>query len=343
RCNELQPCVECKVFKSGNYSPVECRDKCTFDYQIDPSLESREGDRRCVYFDREDCAVSFNYEYTDNKLYVRVREERECAAAVNTTIVVGSVAGSIFVIGLILLLIGRLIIWYKDKLEWEKFEAEASNTRNAMAKSDTEMNPLFKPARTNHENPICVAYGRSVPDKYQSGDGEVEFVTGSPGTEGEPGYGGPGYGGPRNVFKDWMKFVQGFFKDGNWENGGPANFGRFIVIIAWIGCVAYGRSVPNNYQSDDGEVEFVTPDSGSPGGRRFPGFGGRGFPGFGGRGGDGPGSGGPRNVFRGWMDFIRDFFKDGNWENGGPGNFAQFIGKSVTKLVEMLTRNRDDD
>ncbi|CAG2106828.1 unnamed protein product, partial [Medioppia subpectinata] len=38
RCNELQPCVECKVFKSGNYSPVECRDKCTFDYQIDPSL-----------------------------------------------------------------------------------------------------------------------------------------------------------------------------------------------------------------------------------------------------------------------------------------------------------------
>jgi len=84
--------------------------------------------------------------------------------------------------------------------------------------------------------------GRYVP-KYQEDGGDVEFVTGSPGSD------GPGYSGPRNVFKDWMKFVQGFFKglyliymysicyiliknicqiEGNWENGGPANFARFI-------------------------------------------------------------------------------------------------------------------
>ncbi|CAG2174704.1 unnamed protein product, partial [Oppiella nova] len=100
RCNELQPCVECKVFKSGTYSPVECRDKCTFDYEITDSLvfksgtyspvecrdkctfdyeitdslETREGARRCVYFDKEDCAISFHYEYNDNKLFVRVKE-----------------------------------------------------------------------------------------------------------------------------------------------------------------------------------------------------------------------------------------------------------------------------
>ncbi|CAG2178776.1 unnamed protein product, partial [Oppiella nova] len=158
RCNELQPCVECKVFKSGTYSPVECRDKCTFDYEITDSLETREGARRCVYFDKEDCAISFHYEYNDNKLFVRVKEERECVTPVNATIVVGSVAGSIFLVGFLVLLIGRLVIWYKDKLEWDRFNEEASRTRSAMQKSETEMNPLFKPAKTQHQNPM---YGRS--------------------------------------------------------------------------------------------------------------------------------------------------------------------------------------
>ncbi|CAG2179419.1 unnamed protein product, partial [Oppiella nova] len=88
------------------------------------------------------------------------------------------------------------------------------------------------------------------------------------------------------------------------------------VIIAWISCVAYGRYVPK-YQEDGGDVEFVT---GSPGS-------------------DGPGYSGPRNVFKDWMKFVQGFFKDGNWENGGPANFARFIGNQVSKLVEMLTKN----
>lgn len=95
--------------------------------------ESRDGVRQCVYFDSDDCAINFDYEYTyDNKLVVRVQEERQCPQEVNTAIVVGSVALITALVGLLIIVIARLIVWYKDKKEYEKFAEEAKRTRDAM-------------------------------------------------------------------------------------------------------------------------------------------------------------------------------------------------------------------
>ena len=95
--------------------------------------EKRDSVRQCVYFDSEDCAINFDYEYTyDNKLVVRVKEERECQPEVDTAIVVGSVALFTALIGLLLIVVARLIVWWKDKKEYEKFALEANKTRDAM-------------------------------------------------------------------------------------------------------------------------------------------------------------------------------------------------------------------
>ncbi|XP_054157344.1 uncharacterized protein LOC128955699 [Oppia nitens] len=88
-----------------------------------------------------------------------------------------------------------------------------------------------------------------------------------------------------------------------------------MVIVLTITTTANGMKINQYYQSDDSEVEFVT---GSPN--------------------DSP-SGGPRSIFKDWMKFIQGFFSDGNWDNGGPSNFGQFIGNQVSKLIEMLTRD----
>ena len=96
-------------------------------------LDKRENARRCIYFDSEDCAINFDYEYTyDRKLLVRVKEEPECPQEVNTAIVVGSVALITALIGLLIILVIRLIVWYKDKKECEKFLAEVEKSKLSM-------------------------------------------------------------------------------------------------------------------------------------------------------------------------------------------------------------------
>jgi hypothetical protein len=94
------------------------------------SLEYKENARECIYVDVDGCRITFDYDYKgDNELFVRALEGRECQTIFNAYVTVGSIALSVFIIGLIALLIFRLFIWYKDKKEWEAFEKDVNKTK----------------------------------------------------------------------------------------------------------------------------------------------------------------------------------------------------------------------
>ncbi len=78
------------------------------------------------------CRITFDYDYKgDNELFVRVLalEERECPTVFNAYVAVGSITLIVFIVGLIALLIFRLFIWYKDKKEFELFEADVNKSK----------------------------------------------------------------------------------------------------------------------------------------------------------------------------------------------------------------------
>lgn len=94
------------------------------------NLDYLPSDKHCVFIDIEGCSTSFNYNYDHyNEVFVRVSEEHECPMQVNLPVIVGSIAGIVFLVGLIILFIFRLVIWYKDTQEYKKFQLEVEKTK----------------------------------------------------------------------------------------------------------------------------------------------------------------------------------------------------------------------
>jgi len=97
------------------------------------SIEYEENTRQCIFFDVEDCRITFDYEYrVNNDLFIRVLEDRECPTVFNAYVAVGSITLTVFIIGLIALLLFRLYIWYKDKKEYKKFAAEVNKSKSVL-------------------------------------------------------------------------------------------------------------------------------------------------------------------------------------------------------------------
>ncbi len=94
------------------------------------SLEYKENARECIYVDVDGCRITFDYDYKgDNELFIRALEGRECPNIFNAYVAVGSITLITLIIGLIVLLICRLYIWYKDKKECEAFEQDVNKTK----------------------------------------------------------------------------------------------------------------------------------------------------------------------------------------------------------------------
>lgn len=46
------------------------------------------------------------------------------------------------------------------------------------------------------------------------------------------------------------------------------------------------------------------------------------------------------NRFNRWMKVLNEFFSQGNWMNGGPDNLLEYIGATLTRLMDIMF-NRD--
>lgn len=82
RCEELRPCVECQVYKSGVYNQDECKANCTnFLTEVVDKIDNHQDSdvKTCTIVDDNDCTFVFQYEYLDEKqLRVVAEKEKVC-------------------------------------------------------------------------------------------------------------------------------------------------------------------------------------------------------------------------------------------------------------------------
>lgn len=75
--------------------------------------------------------------------------EKECPTVVNPWAIVGGILGAVVLVGLLLLIIWKIITYFKDKREYEKFVKNKS-----LAVWSENVSPLYKPATTTVQNPM---------------------------------------------------------------------------------------------------------------------------------------------------------------------------------------------
>ena len=49
------------------------------------------------------------------------------------------------------------------------------------------------------------------------------------------------------------------------------------------------------------------------------------------------------NRFNRWMKVLNEFFSQGNWLNGGPDNMMEYIGRTLTRLLDILMNREGID
>lgn len=141
------PCVRCKAFAEGDYNNEECVSKCAhLNVTIVDNLEEEEGAKICRLADYG-CTIYFQY-FIDDDSIVKVQKEKVCSVIGNVYALIGIVAGSILLAGLLLLLLWKLITTVHDRHEYAKFENEQKK-----AKWSKQDNPLYKGAVTKFNNP----------------------------------------------------------------------------------------------------------------------------------------------------------------------------------------------
>lgn len=149
-CNIIRDCVECTVFGSDSLQEEECMN-CTYNIQTVAEVKvENKNEKMCVFKDNDGCSFTFKYAYNEsNELYIFAESTKECPKPINVPLVVGIVAGGVFLIGLIAVLIVRFCIHLKDLRDYKKFQEEVDKL-----KWGQETNPLYKKAVSNYQNPM---------------------------------------------------------------------------------------------------------------------------------------------------------------------------------------------
>ncbi|CAL1283909.1 unnamed protein product [Larinioides sclopetarius] len=155
RCTEFRDCVQCKAFDVSPLSEEECNDCTIVPELVDNVDDISQNERKCIFKDEEDCSFTFVYGYDDNnKPVIRVLQTRECPSKEPVLWIALGVTAGVFLIGLIALLIGRFVIYLKDKRDCERFLEEV----NKNTQWGNETNPIYKEAISEYPNPI---YGQT--------------------------------------------------------------------------------------------------------------------------------------------------------------------------------------
>uniref|UniRef100_T1JH92 Integrin beta n=1 Tax=Strigamia maritima TaxID=126957 RepID=T1JH92_STRMM len=154
KCSFYRPCVQCKMFNSGEYDKEQCDAKCNIiPEEVDKAEVEKPSEQVCVFKDVDDCKFTFVYGYdASNNPYIRVQRTKDCPTPVDILMIVLGVIGGIVAIGLCLLLIWKLLTTIHDRREFAEFQKQQQ-----LAKWDTGENPIYKQATSTFSNPT---YGR---------------------------------------------------------------------------------------------------------------------------------------------------------------------------------------
>ncbi|XP_050330333.1 integrin beta-PS-like isoform X1 [Bactrocera neohumeralis] len=154
RCIELKNCVQCQMYKTGEFKDDDkCAANCTnFFVPISEEkivIDEEKDELICIFFDEDDCKYTFKYSEVNGKLEVHAQQERECPPKVFMLGIVLGVIAAIVLVGLAILLLWKLLTTIHDRREFARFEKERMN-----AKWDTGENPIYKQATSTFKNPM---------------------------------------------------------------------------------------------------------------------------------------------------------------------------------------------
>lgn len=153
KCQQNKECVECKAFGTG-LDPEQC-DRCPYDViTVTGDLQIPNGSERCLVPDDDGCSFIFTYRQFSNGTFVLyVLDEKSCPEPINPLFVIIPIVIGIILIGLLLLILWRVLIYLWDRKEYKQFEKDRLNAKWEMGE-----NPIYKPSTTVHKNPM---YGKA--------------------------------------------------------------------------------------------------------------------------------------------------------------------------------------
>ncbi|XP_024919680.1 integrin beta-2 [Cynoglossus semilaevis] len=149
QCQNKLSCIECLGFESKS-ADQNCTAECL--KTISPNMVDHFTLPRkdCRLKDSKGCWVTFRLEQLvgEDYYYAEILNQRDCPEPPNIIAIIGGSVAAVALIGILLLMVVKLLIYMKDLKEYRKFEKER-------AKSDwtKASNPLYTSATTRVENP----------------------------------------------------------------------------------------------------------------------------------------------------------------------------------------------
>ncbi|XP_032802386.2 integrin beta-1-B-like [Petromyzon marinus] len=146
QCEQHKECAQCLGFKDG-MKKDSCDILCPHTHNMVQNFEVH--DKQCVVKVNAECNMVYRYSDTpQGKLHFTIKDKLECRVPPNVAAIVGGSVGGILIIGIVLLLLWKSYITWKDKKDFARFEKERHN-----AKWNDGVNPIYKSATTTVVNP----------------------------------------------------------------------------------------------------------------------------------------------------------------------------------------------
>uniref|UniRef100_A0A9J7ZY15 Integrin beta n=1 Tax=Cyprinus carpio carpio TaxID=630221 RepID=A0A9J7ZY15_CYPCA len=144
-CKESGSCVECLAFGTGPFEK-NCSKACN---HLKQETVERLLKYDCRVRDKEGCWMLFTMteQRGFDKYYVKVLQARECPEGPNIAAIVGGSLAAVALIGLLILLIIKGVLYASDLREWKRFEKDRKHEKTSGT------NPLFQNATTTIQNP----------------------------------------------------------------------------------------------------------------------------------------------------------------------------------------------
>ncbi|XP_041663523.1 integrin beta-2 isoform X2 [Cheilinus undulatus] len=147
-CQTKLNCIECQGFGLGAFKN-NCSVECT---NVTVKLVDQFSfpTKQCQQKDSEGCWIKFKLEQLigPDHYEAEILKERDCPKPPNVFAIIGGSLALVALIGILILMLVKTLIYFKDLKEFKKFENEKKKSKWAEAD-----NPLFQNATTTVANP----------------------------------------------------------------------------------------------------------------------------------------------------------------------------------------------
>ncbi|XP_071949789.1 integrin beta-1-like [Antedon mediterranea] len=151
KCDRNRDCVQCLAYGTG-ISEEKCQECPQRIILVEEEELIVNGTDPCTYKDELGCLFSFNFVMNGTMEVILVQKITSCPEGIDALwLAIGIIIG-ILLVGLALLLAWKIATFIYDKREYAKFLKELENAR-----TDANINPLFKSSTTTYKNPT---YGK---------------------------------------------------------------------------------------------------------------------------------------------------------------------------------------